>query len=144
MTSQSRKKFPVPVSETERVKITLPCFKSLTAADSSPKDGSDQLFNFQGPVISECTIVCPVFVQLTIFLTFFFSLLPEDEQGEEIDHTTTKSDFPAAVLVAAIVVFVILVILTIIMLAWRASRNESAARNDVPAGLEGDLKQWQL
>ena len=57
MTSRSRKKFPVRVSETKRVKITLPCFKSLTAADLSPKDDVDQLFNFQGPVISECTIV---------------------------------------------------------------------------------------
>ena len=56
MTSRSRKKFPVRVSETERVKITLPCFKSLTAADLSPKDDFDQLFNFQGPVISQCTI----------------------------------------------------------------------------------------
>ena len=50
-------KFPVRVSETKLVKITLPCFKSLTAADLSPKDDFDQLFNFQGPVISECTIV---------------------------------------------------------------------------------------
>ena len=57
MTSRSRKKFPVLVSETKRVKTTLPCFKSLTAADLSPKDNFDQLFNFQGPVISECTIV---------------------------------------------------------------------------------------
>ena len=56
MTSRSRNKFPVRVSETKRVKITLPCFKSLTAADLSPKDDFDQLFNFQGPVISECTI----------------------------------------------------------------------------------------
>ena len=57
MTSRSRKKFPVRVSETKRVKITLPCFKSLTAVDLSTKDDFDQLFNFQGPVISECTIV---------------------------------------------------------------------------------------
>ena len=57
MTSWSRKKFPVRVSETKLVKITLPCFKSLTAADLSRKDDFDQLFNFQGPVISECTIV---------------------------------------------------------------------------------------
>ena len=56
MTSWSRKKFPVRVSETKLVKITLPCFKSLTAADLSRKDDFDQLFNFQGPVISECTI----------------------------------------------------------------------------------------
>ena len=57
MTSRSRKKFPVRVSETKRVKITPACFKSLTAPDLSPKDDFDQLFNFQGPVISECTIV---------------------------------------------------------------------------------------
>ena len=57
MTSRSRKKFPARVSELKRVKITLACFKSLTAADLSPKDNFDQLFNFQGPVISECTIV---------------------------------------------------------------------------------------
>ena len=55
MTSRSRKKFPVRVSETKRVKITPACFKSLTAADLSPKEDFDQLFNFQGPVISECT-----------------------------------------------------------------------------------------
>ena len=57
MTSRSRTKFPVRVSETKRVKITLPCFKSLTAVDLCPKDDFDQLFNFQGPVISECTTV---------------------------------------------------------------------------------------
>ena len=57
MTSWSLKKFPVRVSETKRVNITLACFRSLTAADLSPKDDFDQLFNFQGPVISECTIV---------------------------------------------------------------------------------------
>ena len=51
------KSFPCEVSETKLVKITLPCFKSLTAANLSPKDDFDQLFNFQGPVISECTIV---------------------------------------------------------------------------------------
>ena len=51
------KKFPVRASETKRVKITLPCFKSLTAADLSPKNDFHQLFNIQGPVISECTIV---------------------------------------------------------------------------------------
>ena len=56
MTSWSPKKFPVRVSETKLVKFTLPCFKSLTAADLSRKDDFDQLFNFQGPVISECTI----------------------------------------------------------------------------------------
>ena len=53
MTSRSRKKFPVQISETKLVKIPLPCFKSLTTADLSPKDDFDQLFNFQGPVISE-------------------------------------------------------------------------------------------
>ena len=45
------------VSDTKLVKITLPFFKILTAADLSRKDDFDQLFNFQGPVISECTIV---------------------------------------------------------------------------------------
>ena len=55
MTSRARKKFPMRVSETKQVKITLACFKSLTAANLSPKDEFDQLFNFQGPVISECT-----------------------------------------------------------------------------------------
>ena len=50
-------KVPVRVSETKQVKITQACFKSLTAADLSPKDDFDQLFNFQGPVISECTII---------------------------------------------------------------------------------------
>ena len=55
-----REKIPVRVSETKRVNITLPCFKSLTAADLSPKDDFDQLFNFQRPVISECTIVLHV------------------------------------------------------------------------------------
>ena len=49
------KKFPMRVSETKQVKITLACFKSLTAADLSLKDEFDQVFNFQGPVISECT-----------------------------------------------------------------------------------------
>ena len=63
MTSRSRKKFPVRVSETKRVKITPACFKSLTAPDLSPKDYFDQLFNFQGPVISECTIGTAVQVQ---------------------------------------------------------------------------------
>ena len=33
------------VSETKQVKITLACFTSLTAADLSPKDDFDQLFN---------------------------------------------------------------------------------------------------
>ena len=57
MTSWSRKEFPVRVSETKLVKITFPCFKSLTAADLCRKDDFDLLFNFQGPVISECTIM---------------------------------------------------------------------------------------
>ena len=57
MTSRPRKKFPMRVNETKQVKITLACFKSLTDADLSLKDEFDQLFNFQGPVISECTIV---------------------------------------------------------------------------------------
>ena len=57
MMSRSRKKLPVRESETKWVKITLPCFKSLTAADLRTKDDFDQLFNFQGPVLSECTIV---------------------------------------------------------------------------------------
>ena len=66
MTSRSRKKFPVRVSETKRVKITLPYFKSLTAVDLCPKDDFDQLFDFQGRVISECTIVrVPTFVHAT-------------------------------------------------------------------------------
>ena len=73
MTSRSRKKFPVRVSETKRLEITLACFKSLTAADLSPKDDFDQLFNFQGPVISECTIVdvCATFTNL---LCWYFRL----------------------------------------------------------------------
>ena len=55
------------VSDTKLVKITLPCFKSLTAADLSRKDDFDQLFNFQGPVISECTIE-------TSFIILLFTL----------------------------------------------------------------------
>ena len=58
MTSRSRKKFRVQISETKRVKITLPYFSILTAADLSQKHEFEQLFNFQGPVISECPIVC--------------------------------------------------------------------------------------
>ena len=57
MTSRSRKKFPVRISETKRVIITLPRFSILTVADLSQKDNFEELFNFQGPVISECTIV---------------------------------------------------------------------------------------
>ena len=48
------KSFPC---ETKRVKITLPRFSNLTAADLSQKDNFELLFNLQGPVISECTIV---------------------------------------------------------------------------------------
>ena len=40
------KKFPMRVSETKQVKITLACFKSLTAADLSPKDEFDQPSQF--------------------------------------------------------------------------------------------------
>ena len=56
MTSRSHKKFPEQVSETERVKITLPCFKSLTAADLSSKDDFDQVFNFQGTVMKSAPL----------------------------------------------------------------------------------------
>ena len=49
MTSRARKKFPMRVSETKQVKITLACFKSLTAVDLSPKDEFDQLFNSRDP-----------------------------------------------------------------------------------------------
>ena len=86
MTSRSRKKFPVRVSEAKRVKITLPCFKSLTAADLRPKDDFDQLFNFQGPVISECTrSVCVNGLFFTVELAisssfrfrFFFSRIAD-------------------------------------------------------------------
>ena len=57
ITSRSRKKFPVRISETKRVKITLPRFSILTAADLSiKKNDFEQLFNFQGPVNSECTL----------------------------------------------------------------------------------------
>ena len=52
-----RKKFPVRKSETKLVRIALPRFSILTAADLSLKDDFEQLFNFQGPVISECTII---------------------------------------------------------------------------------------
>ena len=41
MTSRACKKFPMRVSETKQVKITLACFKSLSAADLSPKDEFD-------------------------------------------------------------------------------------------------------
>ena len=81
MTSRSRKKFPVQVSETKRVKITLPWFKSLTAADLSPKDDFDQLSNFQGPVISECTIV------ITLFSIIFLTYTGYIEQHNSEQHT---------------------------------------------------------
>ena len=45
------------MSEAKLVKITLPSFSFLTAADLTQKEDFEQLFNFQGPVISECTIV---------------------------------------------------------------------------------------
>ena len=55
MTSRSRQKFPAQMSETKRVNITLPRFCFLIAADLTPKESFEQLFDFQGPVISECT-----------------------------------------------------------------------------------------
>ena len=57
MTSRSRQKFPAQMSETKRVSITLPSFCFLIPADLTPKEDFEQLYNFQGPVISECTIV---------------------------------------------------------------------------------------
>ena len=48
-------KFPVWIRETKRVKITLLRFSILTASDLSRKDDFEQLFNFEGPVVSECT-----------------------------------------------------------------------------------------
>ena len=80
MTSQSRKKFPVRVSETKRVNITLACFRSLTAADLSPKDDFDQLFNFQGPIISECTI------HVVLDLHWSASARPGRGPARAIDH----------------------------------------------------------
>ena len=56
MTSWSRQKFPARLSEAKRVKITLPRFSFLTAADLTPKEDFEQLSNLQGHVISECTI----------------------------------------------------------------------------------------
>ena len=41
------------MSEAKLVKITLPRFSFLTAADLTQKEDFEQLFNFQGPVISE-------------------------------------------------------------------------------------------
>ena len=57
MTSRSRQKIPERMSEAKLVKITLSRFSFLTASDLIPKEDFEQLFNFQGPVISECTIV---------------------------------------------------------------------------------------
>ena len=37
--------------------MTRPCFRILTAADLSQQDNFEQLFSFQGPEISECTLV---------------------------------------------------------------------------------------
>ena len=88
MTSWSRKKFPVRVSEAKLVKITLPCFKSLTAADLSPKDDFDQLFNFQGPVISECTIV----VTKTV----------GTREKEKENETSTKMHLPRIVFMVSV------------------------------------------
>ena len=48
MTSWLRKKFPVGVSETKRVKITLPCCKSLTAGIFEPKRRFWSAFPFPG------------------------------------------------------------------------------------------------
>ena len=57
MTSRLRQKFPERMSEAKRVKITLPRFSFLAASGLTPKEDFEQLFNFQGPVISECTII---------------------------------------------------------------------------------------
>ena len=54
------------MSETKGVKITLPRFSFLTAADLIPikiKEDFEQLFNFQRPVISECTIVIYLLIE---------------------------------------------------------------------------------
>ena len=48
MTSRSRKKFPVQVREAKRVKITLPRFSFLTAADFSKKRRFWAAFLFSG------------------------------------------------------------------------------------------------
>ena len=58
MTSRSRQKFPAQMSETKRVNITLPSFCFLIPTDFTQKK-FEQLFNFQGPVITECTVVLP-------------------------------------------------------------------------------------
>ena len=39
------------MSEAKRVKIILPRFSFLTAADLTPREDFEPLFNFQGPVI---------------------------------------------------------------------------------------------
>ena len=55
MTSRSRQKFPERMSGAKRIKITLPSFSFLTASDLTQTEDFEQLFHFQGPVISECT-----------------------------------------------------------------------------------------
>ena len=57
MTSRSLQKIPERMSEAKRVKIALPRFSFLTTSNLTPKEDFEQLFNFQGPIISECTIV---------------------------------------------------------------------------------------
>ena len=58
MTSRSRQKVPVPMSEAKRVKIyPPPRFSFWTGANLTPKEDFEQLFNYQGPIISECTII---------------------------------------------------------------------------------------
>ena len=57
MASHSRQKFPTRLSEAKQVEIIIPRFSFLTAADLTSKEDVEQLSNFQGPVISECTIV---------------------------------------------------------------------------------------
>ena len=58
MTSWSRKKFPVRVLKRNKTgQNHTPLLQELDFPDLSRKDDFDQLFNFQGPVISEFTIV---------------------------------------------------------------------------------------
>ena len=56
MTSRSFKRFPANKRNKESPTHTSR-FKILTAAHLSPKGDFERLFNFQGPVISECIIV---------------------------------------------------------------------------------------
>ena len=75
ITSRSRQNFPTRMNGAKRVKITLPRFSFLSAADLTPKEDFEQLFNFQGPVISECTISATSSswcVCLCLCLFFFF------------------------------------------------------------------------